>query len=89
MLLFVRKEFQDRIKSGEKPYEIRAGKRYRNVRPGDLFSINGRFKVRVKKVEEFSNRRDFFRHPLVRPVFFRDCYPEAEGPYFVFHIERV
>jgi len=75
MLLFVKKKYADAIKSGKKTFEIRAGNRYRNIRPGHKLSINGQFTVFVIAVEHIT------RLPKT------DCYPaDHPGPFFKFHI---
>jgi len=74
MLLFVKKRYSDLIKSGEKTFEIRAGERYRNIKPGHKLSINGHFKVLVTKVEKLKSLPK------------NDCYSDHPGPFFKFHI---
>jgi ASC-1-like (ASCH) protein len=78
MLLFVKKKYIDQIVSGAKTYEIRAGPRYRNVKVGDVLSLNGRLRVTVTRIEE---------HPTAKtlPVDVSDCYPDSAGPFYVFH----
>jgi len=75
MLLFVKKKYADAIKSGKKTFEIRAGKRYRNIKPGHILSINGQFTVLVITVEHLTGLPK------------TDCYPANHpGPFFKFHI---
>lgn len=75
MLLFVKKEYSDLIKSGNKTFEIRAGKQYRNIKPGHKLSINGHFRVLVTQVENLTHLPE------------NDCYPaDHPGPFFKFHI---
>jgi ASC-1-like (ASCH) protein len=76
MLLFVKKHYADQIRSGKKTVEYRAGSRYRNIKTGAIFSINGHFRVVVTKVVR-----------LRASPSTNDCYPpDHPGPFFQFHI---
>ena len=75
MLLFVKKQYSDQIKTGKKNFEIRAGERFRNIKLGHIFSINGHFKVRVTKIQKLNKLPK------------NDCYATGtQGPFFKFHI---
>ena len=84
MLLYVRKQYADAIREGRKPFEIRAGARYRNVRPGDEMSINGNFRVTVTRVDRHTRDSLIAAMPDWADAV-RLCYPDNPGPYFVFH----
>jgi hypothetical protein len=51
VLLFTKKVHQDRLASGSKTIELRAGKRYAGAEAGDVASINGRFRLNIVRVE--------------------------------------
>lgn len=74
MLLFVKQRFVDEILAGRKRYEIRSGRRYLNVKPGDSLSINGRFRVTVTSVESHS-RDTLLRSFPISSADLADCYP--------------
>lgn len=78
MLLFIKQKYLDQIESGAKRYEIRAGSRYRNVKVGTVLSLNGRKRVTVTRVEVHFTATTL-------PVDVSDCYPNATGPFYVFH----
>ncbi len=89
MLLFVRNPYYGAIKSGEKRFELRAGKRYSHVRPGDELSINGKFRVRVKRVERFDRPGEASRATSLAGYYLsvaaiRACYPDT-SELFLFH----
>ena len=84
MLLFVRKQYADAIREGRKPFEIRAGARYRNVRPGDVMSINGAFRAVVTRVDRHTRDSLIAAMPDWSAAV-QSCYPDNPGPYFVFH----
>lgn len=86
MLLFVRKQYADMIRDGRKPFEIRAGDRYRNVKPGDRFSINGHFHRVVSRVERHTRESLVASMPDWKAAV-ESCYPGHSGPYFVFHFQ--
>jgi ASC-1-like (ASCH) protein len=85
MLLFVRKKYSDAIRAGLKTFEIRAGKRYSKVRPGDQLSINGQFRVEVRRVEAHGTLRALIDAFPALADDIAACYPDAPGPFFVFH----
>ena len=59
MLLFVKKQFADALRSGDKKFELRADvSRYRGVQPGRILSVNGRDKYAVVSVHRFETVRD-------------------------------
>ena len=87
MLLFVKQRFVDQIRAGTKTWEIRYGARYRNVRPGDSLSINGRFRVTVERLDVHT-RTSLVAAGLVSETDLADCYGAAEGPFYVFHFKR-
>ena len=84
MLLFVKQRFVDQIRAGTKTWDIRYGPRYRNVKPGDSFSINGRFRVSVERVETVT-RAALLGAGLVSEADLSDCYGAVDGPFYVFH----
>jgi hypothetical protein len=84
MLLFVKQRFVDQIQAGTKTWEIRYGARYRNVRPGDSLSINGRLRLNVERVDVHA-RASLLAAGLVSAIDLADCYGAAEGPFYVFH----
>ena|ERR1051326_4945718 len=86
MLLFVKKRFVDQIVAGVKTYEIRHGLKYRNIRPGDSLSINGRFRLNVTHVEEH-DRASLLRARLINPADLDDCYASADGPFYVMYFK--
>ena len=86
MLLLVKQRFVDQILAGTKTCEIRHGARYRNVRPGDALSINGRFRVNVERVDVHT-RASLLSAGLVSPADLVDCYGGAEGPFYAFHFK--
>jgi hypothetical protein len=58
MLLFVRAPYSNALRDGRKTIEVRWGPRYRHIRPGDVVSINGRFRMEVTKRETFASSED-------------------------------
>ena len=78
LLLFVKKKYMEQIRSGAKRYEIRAGKRYRHVRAGDTLSLNGTYRITVRRVETHQNASRL-------PSSASECHPGHEGPFYVFH----
>ena len=91
MLLFVRNPYFAAIKAGEKRYELRAGSRYRNLRVGDSLSINGRFRVRIRRVEHFTRAEEASRASSAAGYYLsvpaiRACYP-ADQPMTMFHFD--
>ena len=89
MLLFVRNPYYSDIKNGSKRFELRAGKRYSHVRPGDDLSINGRFRVRVTQVERFERPEEASRASSAAGYYLsvaaiRACYPDT-SELFLFH----
>jgi ASC-1-like (ASCH) protein len=98
VLLLVKKRFADAIRDGSKTLEIRAGSRYRNLRPGDPISINGHFRKRLTRVERHDGRDSLIeslRGRFHRAGFaderdgqqaIRDCYPHDPGEFFVLHL---
>ena len=84
MLLFVKQRFVDQILAGRKSSEIRYGARYRNVRPGDSLSINGRFRVSVRRVDVHA-RASLLAAGLISAADLTDCYGAADGLFYVFH----
>ena len=93
MLLFVRNPYYAAICRGEKRYELRAGGRYRNVKPGDTLSINGRFRVLVEAVEVCRSLQaaidasELAKWPVTAEAI-RACYPDAEE-FRLFHFSRI
>jgi hypothetical protein len=86
MLLFVKQRFVDQIRAGTKTWEIRYGARYRNVRPGDSLSINGRLRLNVE-CADVHTRASLLAAGLVSETDLADCYGAAEGPFYVFHFK--
>ena len=84
MLLFVKQRFVDQILAGSKTCEIRYGARYRNVRPGDSLSINGRFRVIVERADSHT-RDSLLLTGLVSTADLADCYGTVDGAFYVFH----
>jgi ASC-1-like (ASCH) protein len=87
MLLFVRQKYVDQIRSGEKTCEIRAGKRYRNIRPGSILSLNGRERVTVTHVESATADQCAQRNLIDSAMELQAMYP-AESTFYVFHFVR-
>lgn len=95
MLLFVRKQYIDQILAGTKRFEIRRGRRYRNITIGDVLVLNSRYRVKVTRVETFETA-DHLKH-LMDPDDLRQCYPDPDqltithrpDPFYVFHFARV
>jgi ASC-1-like (ASCH) protein len=98
VLLLVKKRFADAIRDGSKTLEIRAGSRYRNLRPGDSISINGHFRKRLTRIEQHVTsaaliaalRGRFheagFANERDGQQAIRDCYPREPGVFFVLHL---
>lgn len=91
MLLFVRNPYFAAIKAGEKRYELRAGSRYRNLAVGDSLSINGRFRVRIHRVDHFTSAEEASRATSAAGYYLsvaaiRACYP-ADRSMTMFHFD--
>lgn len=99
MLLLVKSRFADAIQDGTKTLEIRAGSRYRNIRPGDAVSINGQFRRRVVQVELCAGsdliarlRGRFHRAGFADEQDAREaignCYPELPEVFYLLHLSE-
>lgn len=86
MLLLTKKIYSDAIREGSKQFEIRAGRRYRNVGVGDYLSINGYFRVTVDRVDAHSRQSLIEAMPDWRAAI-EDCYPGTENEFYVFHFK--
>jgi ASC-1-like (ASCH) protein len=84
MLLFVRQKYIDQIRAGTKRWEIRAGRRYRNVRAGSVLSLNGRERVTVASVEQGSAEELAARGLIDSAAELQAMYP-LESSFYVFH----
>ena len=84
MLLFIRQKYIDQIRSGAKSWEIRAGKRYRNVAAGTVLSLNGRERVTVTRTEQADAATLELRGLIASAAELREMYP-AESLFYVFH----
>ena len=83
MLLLTKQTYVDQILSGRKTFEIRCGRRYRNIRAGDTLSLNGRLRLTVTSVDNISIE-------AARLIDgFSTCYGNCSAgePIFVFHFE--
>lgn len=100
MLLFTKKIHADKLRTGEKTIELRAGVRYRHVTEGRLLSINGYFKVRVKGIYQVpATEVEDFVSCFHKELGFSsvgdalnalgDCYAASTEPFFAFEVERV
>ena len=98
MLLYVRQPFYGLLKSGQKTVEIRAGKRYRNIRPGDKLIFNHKFSRIVTGVSSFDRKKEFlifigryhreagFDSRSALRSTFEDFYAASDGPFFAFFL---
>ena len=84
MLLFIRQKYVDQIRSGKKTWEIRAGKRYRNIRPGTVLSLNGRERVTVTATEQADAESLASRGLISSASELREMYPN-DSLFYVFH----
>jgi ASC-1-like (ASCH) protein len=89
MLLFVRNPYWQAIVEGRKRFEIRAGSRYRNLRPGAWLSINGKLRVRLIGVTRLESSAAAERLSIasgyrVSVEQLHACYPLG-GPYYFLH----
>jgi ASC-1-like (ASCH) protein len=84
VLLLVRRHYLDAIRRGEKRFEIRAGSKYRNIKPGDVLALRcwaEQTNVTVERVEVHETASTL-------PVDVSDCYPDTPGPFYVFHFRK-
>lgn len=88
MLLFIRQKYIDQIRAGLKTWEIRAGMRYRNIRPGSVLSLNGRERVTVTRVEQGTAEEIAARGLIDSAAELKTMYP-AESLFRVFHFSAL
>lgn len=89
MLLFVKKKYVDQIKRGEKTFELRAGKRYRNITAGDELLINGnQLSLRVTKTAAFPTLESAATATGIDVDELRTLYPNAEAPFYAFYFDK-
>lgn len=98
MLLFIKKEYQDMILSGQKTIEIKAGSRFRAIKLGQRQCINGRIFIEATKIKEFSFTSQLFEYAnqnIKKIGFssiydfkkaFRNLYGGHKGPFFAVHL---
>lgn len=84
MLLFIRQKYVDQIRAGLKTWEVRAGKRYRNIQPGSVLSLNGRERVTVTRVEQGTAEEIAARGLIDSAAELQAMYP-SESVFRVFH----
>jgi ASC-1-like (ASCH) protein len=98
MLLFIKKNYQDMILNGQKTIEIKAGKRFRAIKPGQRQCINGWIFVDAIRIEEFSSTSQLFAwaNQKIEKIGFasllsfkkalNDLYGDHQGPFFAVHL---
>jgi hypothetical protein len=96
-LLFIKRRWRDAILAGVKTVELRDEKRYRSMRIGDIFAMNGREKIRIigiKKVftaDILENRELMhscgFRDPMDIAITFADIGIGEKSSLLAFHVQ--
>lgn len=101
MLLFVKKPFVHWLKEGSKRIEIRAGKRYANLRAGDILSMNGHFRMQITRIDRFASLSDMLaalpnhlndlHYQTIDEAMtsIRTCYPHDIAPILFLHVNHV
>jgi hypothetical protein len=88
VLIFCKGKHAEALRDGSKRFEIRRGVRYRNIRKGDQFSVNGHFRVQVTAVDVHLSFDSVIQTGLVSRSDLEECYPETAGPFYVFTVTR-